>query len=305
VLPKIAPDVASVTVFQRSAAWVFPRMAHDIPQRRRELFRRHPLLMRAYRRWLWLLMDVGGVLSLRRGSWLNRRLEQVALDFLDKSVTDPVTRAKLTPHYAAGCKRRCIADDYLATFNRDNVHLVTDPIERIESDGIRDATGTLHRVDTIIEATGFKPFDITDYVDIRGRDGRTLRDAFAARVESFRSVMVPGFPNFFLLLGPNSATGHTSALIMIESQADYVLGCMRLMDKHGIAHLDPRPEATQRFNRRIQRDMRKMVFSGGCGSWYTDKDDVNFTLWPYSALRFLMELHRPLRDELAADYKTT
>jgi hypothetical protein len=82
---------------------------------------------------------------------------------------------------------------------------------------------------------------------------------------------------------------------MIESQADYVLNCMHLMDKHRIAHLDPRPEATQRFNRRIQRDMRKMVFSGGCGSWYTDKDDVNFTLWPYSALRFLMELHRPLR----------
>jgi cation diffusion facilitator CzcD-associated flavoprotein CzcO len=241
------------------------------------------------------------VLSLRRESWANRRLAKVADDFLARSVTDPDTRAKLTPHYTAGCKRRVIADDYLETFNRANVHLVTEPIARVEADGVRDATGALHRVDTIIEATGFKPFDITDYVDIRGRDGRSLRQAFADRIESFRTVMVPDFPNFFLLLGPNSATGHTSALIMIESQADFVVNCMRLMDKHGIARLDPTPDATTRFNRRIQRDMQKMVFSGGCGAWYTDADDVNFTLWPYSALRFLMELHLPRRDEFVTE----
>jgi cation diffusion facilitator CzcD-associated flavoprotein CzcO len=301
VLPNIASQVAEVTVFQRSAAWVFPRLASDIPESRRASFRKRPWLMRAYRWWLWLLLDVVGVRSLRRDSWANRRLAKVADDFLARSVTDPDTRAKLTPHYTAGCKRRVIADDYLETFNRANVHLVTDPIARIEADGVRDATGALHRVDTIIEATGFKPFDITDYVDIRGRDGRSLRQAFADRVESFRTVMVPDFPNFFLLLGPNSATGHTSALIMIESQADFVVNCMQLMDKHGIARLDPTPEATMRFNRRIQRDMKKMVFSGGCGSWYTDDNDVNFTLWPYSALRFLMELHRPRRDEFAAD----
>ena len=300
VLPNIARDVASVTVFQRSAAWVFPRMAQDIPERRRALYRRWPLVMRAYRVWLWLLMDVVGVLSLRRGSWFNRRIEKVALDFLERSVNDPATRAKLTPSYAAGCKRRCIADDYLETYNRDNVHLVTDGIARVEANGIRDTTGRLHEVDTVIEATGFRPFDITEYVNIRGRDGRELRDAFAARVESFRSVMVPGFPNFFLLLGPNSATGHTSALIMIESQANYVLSCLRLMEREGVAHLDPRVDATERFNRRIQRDMRKMVFSGGCGAWYTDRHDVNFTLWPYSALRFLAELRRPRREELEA-----
>lgn len=302
VLPNIAADAASVTVFQRSAAWVFPRLAHDIPEARRTLFRRFPLLMRAYRSFLWLLLDVMGVLSLRRDSWMNARLAKTAHDFLARSVSDPVTRAKLTPDYTAGCKRRCIADDYLETFNRDNVHLVTDGIAHIEADGIRDRTGKLHAVDTIIEATGFKPFDITDYVDIRGQGGRSLREAFAARVESFRSVMVPGFPNFFLLLGPNSATGHTSALIMIESQADYVVQCLQMMDKQGIAHIDPSVDATQRFNQRIQRDMKKMVFSGGCSAWYTDKDDVNFTLWPYSAARFLMELHRPLRDELVAEF---
>ena len=100
-------------MFQRSAAWVFPRMAHDISEQRRALFRRFPALMRGYRWFLWLLMDVTGVLSLRRDSWFNKRIEKTALDFLDRSVADPLTRAQLTPHYAAGCKRRCIADDYL------------------------------------------------------------------------------------------------------------------------------------------------------------------------------------------------
>jgi cation diffusion facilitator CzcD-associated flavoprotein CzcO len=300
VLPSIAARVAHVTVFQRSAAWVFPRMAQAIPEARRSLFRRHPGLMRLYRAGLWLAMDIGGVLSLRRGSRLNRRIEQVALDYLERAVDDPAARRKLTPHYAAGCKRRVISDDYLQAFNRPNVELVTEPIVAVERDGIRDATGRLHAVDTIVEATGFKPFDIADYVDVRGRGGIGLRDAFAERVASFRTLMVPDFPNFFMLLGPNSATGHTSALIMIESAADYVVECLRLMRRQGIATLAPRRDATERFNRRLQADMQRMVFSGGCAAWYTDRNDVNYTLWPYSAVRYLAEMRHPLRDEFEA-----
>ncbi len=104
--------------------------------------------------------------------------------------------------------------------------------------------------------------------------------------------MAPGFPNFFMLLGPNSATGHTSALIMIESQVQYVLRCMKLMERSGLRHVDPDPAVVTRYNERLQRDLAGMVFSGGCNSWYTDDNDYNFTLWPYSALRFIGELAR-------------
>ena len=197
------------------------------------------------------------------------------------------------PDYEPGCKRRCIADDYWETFNRENVRLVTDPIARVEAAGIRDATGKLHEVDVIIEATGFRPFDISDYVGVEGRDGRKLREVWSKRVETFRTMMVPGFPNFFMLLGPNSATGHTSALIMIESQVQYVLRCMRLMERANLRHLDPDPAVVERYNRRLQRDIKGMVFSGGCGAWYTDDNDVNFTLWPYSAFRYLAEQRKP------------
>jgi cation diffusion facilitator CzcD-associated flavoprotein CzcO len=297
VLPGIADDVAEVTVFQRSAAWVFPRFSHGISERRRSLYRRLPWLMRLHRWFIWVLMDGLGTMSLRRDGRFAKLLKQRGLKHLEASVPDPALRARLTPDYVPGCKRRVISDDYLSTFNRDNVHLVTDAIVRIEPDGIRDASGKLTPVDTIVEATGFKPFDITDYVSIRGRDGRRLRDVWSKHVETFRTIMVPGFPNFFLLLGPNSATGHTSALIMIESQAKYALQCIQWMEREGIADIDPDPGVVARYNERLQRDMQKMVFSGGCNSWYTDSSDRNYTLWPYSALRFLAEQRKPRAAE--------
>lgn len=292
VLPAIADDVADVTVFQRSAAWVFPRLARDIPEKTRARFRRYPWLMRAYRWFLWTFMDVMGMLSLRRNGLLAKRLKQTGLKHLEESVRDPALRAKLTPDYEPGCKRRVIADDYLTTFNRVHVHLVTDPIARVEAKGVRDVSGRLHEVDTIIEATGFKPFDITDYVTIVGRGGRRLADVWAERVTSFRTVMVPGFPNFFMLLGPNSATGHTSALIMVESAARYVVKCLAFMEREGLATLDPDPGVVAQYDARLRRDMKHMVFSGGCDAWYTDKNDYNYTLWPYSAFRYLYEMWR-------------
>ena len=301
VLPAIAQDVASVTVFQRHAAWVFPRMASAISESTRQRFRSSPWRMRLYRWFLWAFMDALGILSLKRDGWFNQRMRQGALAYLDTAVRNPMTRAQLTPNYEAGCKRRVVSDDYLQAFNRDNVHLVTQRIDHVTAAAVVDASGTRHEVDTIIEATGFKPFDITDYVQISGRDGVRLQDVWREHVQSFRTLMVPGFPNFFLLLGPNSATGHTSALIMIESQARFALQCLKMLERDGLRQLEPLAEATQGFNRRVQRDMSSMVFSGGCESWYTDQHDYNFTLWPYSAFRFVFELARPLRREFRAE----
>ena len=288
-LPGIAPVAKEVTVFQRKAAWVFPRMAAEISDKRRAMFNKNPWLMRVYRWSIWLTMDLLGVLSLRRNSFFSKRLKQGALKHLENSVNSPEIRAKLTPDYAAGCKRRVIADDYLTMFNRDNVHLVTDGVDRIEANGVRDTLGNLHEIDVLIEATGFKPFDITDYVEVCGRDGQHLKDVWKDNVASFRTMMVPGFQNFFMMLGPNSATGHTSALIMIESTVNYVIKALELMNSRGLSHLDPDPKVVARYNGRLQRDMKRMVFSGGCDSWYTDDNDYNFTLWPYSAARFVYE----------------
>lgn len=298
VLPAIAEEVDQVSVFQRSAAWVLPRMSREISMRRRRLFRRFPIVMRMYRRYLWLLMDVIGVLSLRTGSFMSRRTTQLALKHLKASVVDEQVRNKLTPDYIIGCKRRIVSDDYLPTFNRSNVHLVTDAITSIDAEGINDSKGTHHKFDVIIEATGFQPFDIAGYVGVTGRDGKKLKDLWKDHIYSFRTLMVPSFPNFFMLLGPNSGTGHTSALIMIESQVEYVMKCLHLMEKEQISLIDPLSEFTQSYNDRLQRDMLNMVFHGGCGAWYTDEQDHNFTLWPYSATRFQWELRKVRKSEL-------
>ncbi len=305
VVPSIAPTVGDLTVFQRSAAWVFPRLTRDISDRRRALFRRLPFLMRLYRSYLWFMMDVLGILALRRDGALKTQLKNAALKHLEEQVSDPELRARLTPDYEPGCKRRCISDDYLPAFNRDNVHLVTEGVVAIEPGGIRDAKGAFHPMDVIVEATGFRPFDISEYVAITGRDGARLQDVWKEKVESFRTMMVPGFPNFFMLLGPNSATGHTSALIMIESEADYVVDCLKLMNRRNIALLDPRADVTDQYNRRLQTDMKDMVFSSGCGAWYTDDNDFNFTLWPYSAWRFIREQAKVRLEEFEVTRRTT
>jgi hypothetical protein len=123
-------------------------------------------------------------------------------------------------------------------------------------------------------------------------------------MEAYHGITVAGFPNFFMLLGPNSATGHTSALIMIESQAEYVVHSLQMMARHRLATIDPDPDVVSRYNDRLQRDMKKMVFSGGCNSWYTDDTDRNFTLWPYSAARFLAEQWNPKPDEFRVEHLT-
>lgn len=297
VLPAIADKVADVKVFQRRAAWVFPRLSQEISAQRKQWYSRHPWLMRLNRWRLWWTLDLLGFASLRRGSFMNKRITKAAYKHLAQSVLDAETRQNLTPGYAAGCKRRCISDDYLSTFNRSNVHLVTTPIEALEQEGIRDQEGDLHEVDVIIEATGFQPFNITDCLSVKGLDGQLLQLAWADKVTSFRTTMVPGFPNYFMLLGPNSGTGHTSALIMIESQVQYMLKCLNMMEKEDIALLDPDPELTAAYNQRLQKDMERMVFHSGCGAWYTDKSDHNFTLWPRLAIQFLLELMKPSRSE--------
>ena len=229
-----------------------------------------------------------GTLSLRRNSWFSDRLRKVGLEHLEESVSDPELRARLTPDYEPGCKRRCISDDYLSTFNRSNVHLVTDRIARIERDGVRDASGKLHPVDVIVEATGFRPFDITDYVNIVGRDGKRLRDVWGDRVE-----VVPHGDGLRVSELLHAARSEQRNRPHLGADHDRVAGAVR--DAQSRVHERvtasptsiPDPDVVRRYNDRLQKDMQKMVFSGGCNAWYTDSHDRNFTLWPYSALRFL------------------
>ena len=181
---------------------------------------------------------------------------------------DPGLRERLTPDYTIGCKRILVSSDYYPALQRPNVDLVTDPISAITASGVVTADGTSHEADVLIFATGFRVVDAATELNVTGRGGVKLKDAWAAGVEAYRGVTVPGFPNFFLLLGPNTGLGHTSVVFMIETQVRHVLSCLRLLSRQKGGTIEARQAATRKYNDSLQRRLRRAVWSaGGCRSW--------------------------------------
>jgi cation diffusion facilitator CzcD-associated flavoprotein CzcO len=296
VVPAIAAATRQLTVFQRQPGWIVPRQDRPYGEAARQRFRRSPLLARLQRWWIYLQLEARGRFVVR-GSVLNRLIERQCRAFLEQEIPDPTLRRKLTPDYPPGCKRILISDDYYAALQRENVALETAAITAIERGGVRTGDGRVHAADVIVAATGFRPFDISHSVDVRGRDGVMLRDVWRERIEAHRTMMVSGFPNLFLLLGPNSGLGHNSVILMIEAQVSYVLKSLALLERQRTPWMEPLPEAARRFNDRLQRGLARTVFGAGCGAWYTDEKDQNFTLWPYSTPRYFLSLRHPRRAE--------
>jgi cation diffusion facilitator CzcD-associated flavoprotein CzcO len=200
---------------------------------------------------------------------------------MERQLADQQLRARLTPGYEPGCKRLLISNDYYPAIAAPNAELVTEPITQITERGITTADGRERNVDTIILATGFRVTAHPLAARVRGRDGQRLADVWSDRAEAHRGTTVPGFPNLFLMTGPNTGIGHTSLLVMIESQLPYIVQCLRWMERRGMATFEVRREACQAFNEALRRRMQRTVWlQGGCVSWYLDKHGQNTTLWP-------------------------
>jgi len=200
---------------------------------------------------------------------------------LKQCIPGAALRAKLTPNFRMGCKRILLSNEYLPSLAKDNVDVVTEPIREIRAQSVVTADGVEHAVDTIICGTGFQVTEMRFAERIRGKDGRTLAEAWQGSPKAHFGTTVAGYPNLFLLLGPNTGLGHTSVVFMIESQLQIVLGAVRHMKEHGYATVEPRPEAQERFVSNIKRHMKGTVWvAGGCASWYIDKTGRNSTLWP-------------------------
>ncbi|WP_216206572.1 flavin-containing monooxygenase [Amycolatopsis aidingensis] len=292
-VPRIAPGVGRLTVFQRTPPWIMPKPDHPIPGWAQTLFRRVPGAQRIYRNLLYWLLEVRAV-GFNGHPALMRAGEAVAKRHLRKHIADPALRRKLTPDYTMGCKRVLISNDYYPTLNRDNVELVTDGITEVREHSIVDDKGVEHEVDAIVYGTGFHVTDAMEYLDITGEDGRQLAKEWAGEgVQTHYGITVSGFPNLFFLLGPNTALGHNSVVFMIESQARYVVDAIRLADRNRAAALQVRREVQDAFQARIQRKLADGVWTrGGCTSWYLDAKGVNRTIWPGFTWRYWMETRR-------------
>jgi cation diffusion facilitator CzcD-associated flavoprotein CzcO len=292
-VPKIAPDVAELTLFQRTPPWIMPKPDHAMPSWAQTLFKRVPGTQRLYRNALYWLLEARAI-GFNGHPAIMKAGELIAKRNIAKGIKDPALRKKVTPDYTMGCKRVLISNDYYPALARPNVDVNTAGIKEVKAHSIVDSAGAEHEVDAIIYGTGFKVTDALEYLDITGVDGRNLAKEWAAEgMRTHKGITVSGYPNLFFLLGPNTALGHNSVVFMIESQSRYVVDAIKLADSRGAAALDVRPGVQDEFQQEIQDKLVKGVWTqGGCKSWYLDAQGVNRTIWPGFTWRYWLETRK-------------
>lgn len=293
LVPQLARTAAAVTVFQRTAPWITPRNDREIPARRRSSYARHPAAQRLTR---WSIYGARELLVLgfvHRPALL-RGVERMARAHLRRQVPDPGLRALLTPGYRAGCKRILSSDDYYPALGLDTVELIPSGVSAFAPGRIVAADGTRREVDTVVFATGFETTDVPIAHHVHGRGGRLLAEVWApSGMQALRGTTVHGFPNLFLLVGPNTGLGHTSMIQVIESQLAYLGAALDAMRERGIAVLEPTVRAQRAWNADVRRRMRGTVWAtGGCSSWYQDGRGRITTLWPGSTARLRWQTRR-------------
>lgn len=290
-VPRIQPVVDHLTVFQRTPGWIVPHRNRRITGAEHTLFRRIPATQRFVRGLVYWSREL-----LARGMVRNDTalIEKVARRHLKDQVADPELRARLTPEYRPGCKRLLPSNDWYPALQQPNVELVTEKIVEIRPGAVVTADGVGHPCDTLILGTGFRVLDNPMFGHVRGADGRSLTERWGTHgVEAYMGATVPGFPNLFLLAGPNTGIGHTSLLVMIEAQLAYVVDALRLLERTGATTLDVRPTALAAWSREIQRKAAPSVWnSGGCASWYLDAEGRNGSIWPDYTFRFVRRARR-------------
>jgi cation diffusion facilitator CzcD-associated flavoprotein CzcO len=291
-IPEIAKKAGRVTIFQRSANWIIPRNDRTFGDVAKRRFRDHPLLARATRALIWLMLETRFFAVVRHGR-ISRRMTKMATDYMHSIVKDPALRAKLTPDYPIGCKRVLVSDDYYQALVRENVEVVTSPIARVESGAIVTADGVAHPADTIVFATGFQTTSFLAPLAIEGLGGRKLEEAWRDGAEAHLGVTVAGFPNFFLLYGPNTNLGHNSIILMIECQVRYALRCIQELARRGVTYVDVRREAMERFNVALQQDLAKTTWVANCDSWYKNEAGKVTNNWSGTTIEYWWHTRTP------------
>ncbi len=300
-VPEVAAKAAQLTVFQRTPPWIHPRPDAPIPPSVRRILGTVPGAARGLRGAIYWALETRA-LGFAVDPRLMAPMEALARRHLAKQVSDPELRARLTPDYTIGCKRILLSSDYYPALQRPNVELVTDRIKEILPHGVvtEDGSGQRSReFDALIYATGFRVVDSATELNVTGRGGVKLTDAWQDGIEAYRGITVAGFPNLFMLLGPNTALGHTSVVFMIETQIQHVMSCLRILTKERAATIEVQAAALREYNDGIQRRLRRAVWNaGGCRSWYLDEAGVNRTMWPGFTFEYWARTRRARR----ADY---
>jgi cation diffusion facilitator CzcD-associated flavoprotein CzcO len=284
-VPAIQPHVDRLHVFQRTPPWIFPHTSRGISRIERRLYRHLPAAQKLVRGGVYAGRETF-VLGFVKQPRLMKLGEAIARAHMRRQVSDPHLLAKVTPDYTIGCKRILPSNRWFPALGRSNVELVTGGVEEVRPNSVVGADGVEREVDAIIFGTGFEVTDIPVAKQVRGRDGRTLDQHWKGSPRALLGTAVPGFPNAFLLLGPNTGLGHSSMVYMIESQVGHVMAALRAMRAEGAETIEVRGEAAERFNEEVDARHERAVWNTGCASWYLDDTGRNATLWPDWTWRF-------------------
>ncbi|GAA3536700.1 NAD(P)/FAD-dependent oxidoreductase [Nonomuraea rosea] len=276
LIPRVAEQAEHLSVFQRTPNWVIPKPDAAFGPLTRLAFHFVPGLQRAYREWIYRYAEGTLYPALAQG-WSVGLLKKRALGHLQDQVPDPALRARLTPGYPPGCKRVVIDSAFYPALTRANVDVVTDRIVRITAKGVETTEG-LREVDTIVYATGFKSTEFLVPIEVIGRDGRSLEAQWAGGAAAYLGISVPAFPNMFLLYGPNTNLGHNSIIFMIECQVNHIMSCLPHLSRSG--PIEVRPEVMAAWSRQLDAAMARMVWGGGCQSWYKTAEGRVTNNWP-------------------------
>ncbi|MFJ2176995.1 flavin-containing monooxygenase [Streptomyces sp. NPDC087851] len=305
IVPAIQPDVARLTLFQRTPPWVMPRVDRAISPAERALHRALPFTGAVRRGVLWGIRELQVQAFTKRPDELGL-VESLAKANIARAIKDPALRAKLTPSYRIGCKRILLSSSYYPALARPNVDLVASGLAEVRGSTLVAADGTEAEVDAVVFGTGFHVTDMPIAERVVGEDGVTLAESWKDGMASLRGATAVGFPNWMTIVGPNTGLGNSSMILMIESQLAYMADYLRQLDGlagrggTGRAVLTPRPAAVAAWNRRVQERMRRTVWNtGGCTSWYLDAGGRNTTIWPGTTGEF----RRATRQVDLAEYE--
>ncbi len=294
-VPEIAPVVGRLSLYQRTANWVVPKPNTPYTDEELETFRRNPDALRRSRQEIY---DTWNTLCTFKNKKVLAEIEAAGLERL-RIVRDPEVRRKLTPDHPFGCKRPLFSDLYYPVFNRDNVELLTDKIQRVTPTGVETVEDKESReVDVIIYSTGFETTTYLQAIDVTGRGGRSLREAWADGPQAYLGMTTSGFPNLFMLYGPNTNQG--CILFMLERQCDYIVRQLRRLEDERLAWMDIRPEILAAFNEQLQEDIGAVdVWQASCGNDFYYRAGPSgrlVTQWPHSMDAFTARTAASDRD---------
>jgi cation diffusion facilitator CzcD-associated flavoprotein CzcO len=290
IVPELAKSSPQVTLFQRTPQWILPRSDKPFSEEEKARFARNPLAARRHRWEIYRAFEKN--ITFRHGDVVADQLRALALSHLEYRIKDDTLRAKLTPDYPFGCKRTLVTSDFYKAVVRDNVELVTDPIARVTPGGVVTADGREHAVDAIVLATGFRATEYLHGLDVVGLDGRLLRDDWAEVAHAYMGLTVAGYPNFFMLYGPNTNQGGNSIIFILEAQAAYVIRALRAMRRRHIGAVDVKRDVMDAYNRELAEALHGTVWDTGCQSYFKNENGKIATQLPYPSMWYWRRTRR-------------